>query len=63
MPMPLDLRASVGQIKVYELLPKCLIGKCSVSGGILCSGGGLSQQCPSQHLSTWFPVMWVFGRG
>lgn len=47
MPMPLDLGASVDQIKVYELFLNCLIGKRSVSQGILCSGGSLSQQCPS----------------
>lgn len=35
MPMPLDLGASVDQIKVYELFLNCLIGKHRVSKGIL----------------------------
>lgn len=56
MPRPLDLGASVGQIKVYELFLNCLIDKHSVSDGTLCSSGSLSHQCPSQYLNTWFPV-------
>jgi hypothetical protein len=62
MPMPLDLGASVDQIKVYELFLNCLIGKHRVSKGILLVVAVWVSNAP-HNMNIWFPVMAEFGRG